>query len=92
MSLLDALTCGFAKIVAYEVFTTKSLKPHPGEPSSTNSRSYQHQLVTYRSVFGEYIENFDTNYDNFCRNSTKIVERIRNLGKRKTRIATIFFN
>ena len=83
MLFIDPLTCVYAKIIAHEVLSSKSLKPYPQEPSSKfKSRLYQHQLTAYRTIFHDHLENFDTDHKNFGKQFTKIIEKMRKLGKR----------
>lgn len=87
MSIIDPLTCGFAKVAAYEVVNIKSLQPFQYEPSMTfQSRLLQQQIRQYELIFHDTINLFKVSFDTHRRNFPTIKEQLTSIGKRKSDI------
>ena len=83
MSLIDPLSCGFAKIYLYSLFITKNSKKLPGESiNHFKGRVLSKQFEQYTSHFKiEGKNNFDVEYKIFVNNFPSIVCNIQGLGK-----------
>jgi len=70
MSILDPLTCGFAKVVAYELVTVKSLQPFDYDQSITSlqSKLLLQQIRQYEHIFQNCLDSFQVNSETHRRN------------------------
>ena len=78
ISILHPTTCGFGKVIAYEL--------------NSSNLSLENRIAKYETIFEEYKENFSVALETQRRNFPKIVEKIRTIGKRhmKTKILEEF--
>ena len=80
ISILHPTTCGFGKVIAYEL--------------NSSNLSLENRIAKYETIFEEYKENFSVALETHRRNFPKIVEKIRTIGKRhkdmKTKILEKF--
>ena len=52
MSILDPLTCGFAKIALYNIFKNRDIKRHQDEGDKIyKARLLEHQFSKYKELF-----------------------------------------
>ena len=68
ISILHPTTCGFGKVIAYEL--------------NSSNLSLENHIAKYETIFEEYKENFSVALETHRRNFPKIVEKIRTIGKR----------
>ena len=81
MSILDPLTCGFAKVVTFEHLTRNAIKNQNMAP--TKNAKGSNLKETYEKLqlfFG--IDYFKINYTTFRNKYPSIVDQIRSIGKR----------
>ena len=80
ISILQPTTCGFGKVIAYEL--------------NSSNISLENRIVKYETIFEEYKENFSVAFETHRRNFPKIVKTFRAIGKRhkdmKTKILEEF--
>ena len=74
ISILHPTTCGFGKVIAYEL--------------DSSNISLENRIAEYETIFGEQKENFSVASETHRRNFPKIVEKIRAIGKRHKDIKT----
>ena len=88
LSLIDPLSCGFAKIYLYSLFITKNSKQLPGESiNHFKGRVLSKQFKQYASHLKiERKNNFVAEYKIFVNNFPSIVGNIQGLGKRYSAI------
>ena len=83
MSILDPLTCGFVKVITFEVLTAKhTMQQRSGE----NVRQFKHRILNnqynrLQSIFGIAI--FKVLFNTFRNKYYRIVEQIRGIAKKK---------
>ena len=94
MSILDPLTCGFVKVITFEVLTAKH-KMQQG--SGENVRQFKHRILNHqynrlRLIFGDAI--FKVPFNTFHNKYHQIVEQIRGIAKKnvleKSEIISVF--
>ena len=81
MSILDPLTCGFAKVVTFEHLTRNAIKNQNVAP--TKNAKGSNLKETYEKLqlfFG--IDYFKINYTTFRNKYPSIIDQIRSIGKR----------
>ena len=80
ISILHPTTCGFGKVIAYEL--------------NSSSLSLENRIAKYETIFEEYKANFSVALETHQRNFPKIVGKFRAIGKRhkdtKTKILEEF--
>ena len=82
MSLLDPLSCGFAKVAAFNILTTNDFSRLAGENyKEYQSRELQFQYEKYLTYFTN-INGFNVTYKQFRQNFKKIIQKIKGLEKR----------
>ena len=83
MSILDPLTCGFVKVITFEVLTAKhTMQQRSGE----NARQFKHRILNHQYnrlqlIFGDAI--FNVPFNTFRNKYHQIVEQIRGIAKKK---------
>ena len=88
MSILDPLSCGFAKAAAYSVLTNSDEK----KTSDVNKKQYKSKVLKkqyelYQKYFGDdFQSNFDVDYKHFTDNFTKIITYLREVSKRHSNV------
>ena len=82
MSIIDPLTCGFAKVAVFSLFVspTKLKKQDHENSCKFKSREYKYRLDKFNETFAG-CENFHVQYQHFTTNFTKIKENVQLLGK-----------
>ena len=82
MSVLDPLTCGFAKVLLYNILTEPhNMHKQESEPTKNfKGRILEMQYTKFQEHFRS--ENFDVSYTCFKDNFPNIVANIRGLNKR----------
>lgn len=88
MSIIDPLSCGFAKVKVFEIFTSKTLlEKLDGEPDKHfKSRVLREKFEDYSKFFHKYEEKFQVEYSTFANYFSAIVEHIRSIGKTSSKI------
>ena len=81
-SILCPITCGFAKIAIYDLFTVHTLNKENDENDKAHkSRERMHQLNLWRERFNGYNNNFTVRYESFVKYGDKVIGNLRSLGK-----------
>ena len=81
MSILDPLTCDFAKVVTLECLTRNVIKNQNVAPTkNTKGNNLKKTYKELQLFFG--IDYFKINYTTFCNKYPSIVDQIRSIGKR----------
>ena len=80
MSILDPLTCGFAKVVTFEYLTRNVIKNQNVAPNKNAKGSNLKETYEELQVFG--VDYFKINYTTFRNKYPSIVDQIRSIGKR----------
>ena len=86
MSIIDPLSCGFARIAAYTIFRSKEyeLERNTGECSAKfKTRELTHKYTTFQNVFKDHKLQFLVEYQQFTRPFQKILNTISAIGKTK---------
>lgn len=83
MSIIDPLTCGFAKIAAYDLITTgTNLKRQDGEKfSEFTSREYKFKFGKFKDIFKDN-NTYEPTYQHYTTNFNKIKLVVQNLNKK----------
>ena len=81
MSVLDPLTCGFAKVVSFEYLTRHVIKIQNVAPTKNAKGSNLKETDEELQVFFP-IDYFKINYTTFRDKYPSIVDQIRSIGKR----------
>lgn len=86
MSIVDSLTCGYAKVSAFSIFSTKAhLRRDNGENiNAFKSRDLQFKYEIFRNQF-KVNEKFNIERKTFDKNFRKIRENIFSLGKKNAK-------
>ena len=82
MSIIDPLSCGYAKVAAYHILTRKSAKIHENEKQRKSRTSHQ-QYNEYKSHFVNYSSLSKVEYVQFRKCFPKLVPYVYSLNKRK---------
>ena len=83
MPILDPLTCGFVKVITFEVLTAKHAMQ---QRSDENVGQFKHRIFNkhynrLQSIFGDAI--FNVPFNTFRNKYHQIVEQIRGIAKKK---------
>lgn len=78
MSIIDPLTCGFAKVAAYNIFNVKT----SSKEKSAKAKIFKQQHEKFNQYFSKSEENFNVDYKRFVDNFPKILKQIKDLNKR----------
>ena len=86
MPILDPLTCGFVKVITFEVLTAKHAKQ---QRSDENVGQFKHRIFNkhynrLQSIFGDAI--FNVPFNTFRNKYHQIVEQIRGIAKKKVKL------
>ena len=85
MSIIDPLTCGFAKVITYTYLTTNHTKnKNPVREKNVKGKIIQEKYESLQRVFGTHY--FDINYTTFRNKYPKIINHIHEIGKKNPEI------
>ena len=79
MSIIDPLSCGFAKVFCYQMFTDKT-RTNQGNNAKQQSEILREQFDSFRSQFTS--DTFNVTYSQFKDNFQQIINPIQSLGKK----------
>ena len=85
MSILDPLTCGFAKVITYTYHTTNHTKDkNPAREKNVKAKIMQEKCESLQRVFG--IHYFNINITKFRNKYPKIINNIHEIGGKNAEI------
>ena len=91
MSILDPLTCGFAKVVTFEYLTRNVIKNQNVAPTkNAKGSNFKETYEELQVFFG--INYFKINYTTFRNKYPSIADQIRSIGKRNPDVKEHVFN
>ena len=80
MPIIDPLSCGFAKVFCYQMFTDRT-RTNPGNNAKhQQSEILREQFDSFRSQFTS--DRFNVTYSQFKDNFRRIINPIQSLGKK----------
>ena len=80
MSIIDPLSCGFAKVFCYQMFTDRTWTNRSNNAKHQQSKILREQFDSFKSQFTS--DTFNVSYSQFKDNFQRIINPIISLGKK----------
>ena len=92
--ILDPLTCGYTKVLVYELFTSDFGVQQEGNKKAWQGNMNKKRFEKFQERYSDYCKNDTSSYKAFVNKFPKIIENIKSLGKKdpaaKKSILSIF--
>ena len=80
--ILDPLTCGFTKVLVYELFTSGFGVQQEGNKKVWQGNMNKKRFEKFQERYPDYCKNYTSNYKAFVNKFPKIIKNIKSLGKK----------
>ena len=80
--ILDPLTCGFTKVLVYELFTSDFGVKQEGSKKVWQGNVNKKRFEKFQGCYPDYCKNNTSSYKAFVNKFTNITENIKSLGKK----------